>query len=233
MVRKNPRIARELVAGVVASRKTPVPEPPAPTPPPGAPSAEERRERLAPAGLSEFAKTAHADQLLDVPVDTVAAYLRDLNRLGDWFVLHGGWRGDPPGTVREGAQFTQQAQIMGLPVDIAWTVTAAGDRGFELRGQAPQQVRLGYWITVSGSGEQTVVDFDAGAAGPPVEGPLGGSVVRSLGEAMRESLDRLPAAIAAAGPLVRKPAREPVLHTASGIELDPSTPVLVGVSQFV
>ncbi|MBY8861236.1 crotonase/enoyl-CoA hydratase family protein [Nocardia sp. CA2R105] len=234
MVRKNPRIARELIAGIVASRNAPAPEPGTNAPPtPAAPSVEERRERLAPAGLSEFAKTAHADQLVDAPVETVAAYLRDLNRLGDWFVLHGGWRGDPPGTVREGAEFTQQAQIMGLPVDIVWTVAAAGDRGFELRGQAPQQVRLGYWITVSGNGAQTLVDFDAGAAGPPVEGPLGGSVVRSLGEAMRESLDRLPAAIAAAGPVDTEPARKPVLHTASGIELDPSTPVLVGVGQVV
>ncbi|MQY22182.1 crotonase/enoyl-CoA hydratase family protein [Nocardia macrotermitis] len=235
VVRKNPRIARDLVAGMVASRKAAATPPAPPTPPDAtaSPSAEERRERLAPAGLNEFAKTAHADQVVDAPVETVAAYLRDLNRLGDWFVLHGGWRGDPPGTVREGAQFTQQAQIMGLPVDIAWTVVTAGDRGFELRGQAPQQVRLGYWITISGSGQHAVVDFDAGAAGPPVEGPLGGSVIRSLGEAMRESLDRLPAAIAAAGPLQLTPTRKPVLHTASGIELDPTTPVLVGVGQVV
>lgn len=244
VIRKNPRLVRELVAGVIAGTP-PASEPAAPraasTPAQGtpasyapssrAPSAEERRERLAPSGLSGFSRTAHAEQVLDMPRATVLAYLRDLDRLGEWFVLHTGWRGEAPGPVRKGLNFTQRAQIMGLPVDIEWTVAAAGERGFSLRGTAPQQVRLGYWIRVSGNDSQAIVDFDAGLAGPPVDGPLGGSVARSVGEALRESLERLPAAVAAAGPA--HVSRKPVRHIASGIDLDPATPVLVGAGQVV
>lgn len=227
-VRANPRLARELLAGVIAG-------PPDRTPPAQVPrgvTAEERRERLAPAGLGDFAKTAHADQVIDARPETVIAYLRELGRLGEWFSPHHGWRGDPPGSLRAGLEFTQQAQVMGLPVDIVWRVAAVSERGFELRGEAPQRVRLGYWITVSGNDSQAVVDFDAGVAGPPIEGPLGGSVARSLGEALRESLDRLPDAIAGYTPPARA-ARGPVRHTASGVDLDPATPVLIGAGQVV
>ncbi len=217
-VRRDPRIARDLVAGLLGS---------------AAPDPEPVTDRELPPGLAEFTTTAHAEQIVDAPIDTVWAYLSDLNRLGDWFTLHTGWRGDPPGPVRTGLEFTQQAQVMGLPVDIRWQVAAVGERGVELRGQAPQQVRLGYWLTVSGDDSRTLVAFDAGAAGPPIDGPLGGSVARSLGAAMRESLSRLPAAIAAAGPVRRRTARGPVRHHASGRDLDPRTPVLVGVGQFV
>lgn len=220
-IRRDPRLARELVAGLRGRGDAPRAE------------AVAGEERLAPPGLAEFTRTAHAFQEIEAPRDTVVAYLSDLNRLGDWFTLHTGWRDGAPGPVREGLSFTQQALVMGLPAQIGWTVAAVSASGFELRGEAPQHVRIGYWISVSGTGSRSTVHFDAGVAGPPIEGPLGGSVARSLGDAMRESLARLPAALAAAGPLRTGPARHPVLHTASGVELAPQTPVLVGVGQVV
>nr|WP_221333582.1 crotonase/enoyl-CoA hydratase family protein [Nocardia transvalensis] len=220
-VRRDPRIARDLIAGL-SGRATAAPAAPAPD-----------EDRLAPAGLSEFTRTAHASQDIPASRETVIAYLSDLDRLGEWFNLHTGWRGGAPGPIREGLTFTQQALVMGLPADIRWTVAAAGPAGFELRGEAPQHVRIGYWITVAGTGSRATVHFDAGVAGPPIEGPLGASVARSLGEAMDESLARLPGAVAAAGPVRARVAREPVRHTASGVDLDPNTPVLVGVGQVV
>ncbi|WP_324192487.1 crotonase/enoyl-CoA hydratase family protein [Nocardia transvalensis] len=220
-VGKDPRLARDLVAGLLGDTG------------PHLPHAAQTADRVLPAGLRDYTKTAHASQPVDQPRETVWAYLCDLDRLGEWFTVHTGFRGTPPGPVRTGASFTQQAQVMGLPVDIDWTVTEVGATGFALRGQAPQQVRLGYWITVSGTGSHTTVSFDAGVSGPPIEGPLGGSVARSLGEAMRESLARLPGAIAAAGPIRTRTARTPVRHHGTGRDLDPRTPVLVGVGQIV
>lgn len=220
-IRRDPRLARELVAGLRGRHDAPRAE------------AVAGDERLAPPGLAEFTKTAHASQEIEAPRESVVAYLSDLDRLGDWFTLHTGWRDGAPGPLREGLTFTQQALVMGLPAEIRWTVAAVGASGFELRGEAPQQVRIGYWISVSGTESRSTVRFDAGVAGPPIEGPLGGSVARSLGEAMRDSLAKLPATLAAAGPLRTRPARNPVPHTASGVELDPRTPVLVGVGQVV
>ncbi|MFF0494578.1 crotonase/enoyl-CoA hydratase family protein [Nocardia sp. NPDC004068] len=218
-VRKDPRIAGDLVRGLIGGADQPQSAPVA--------SVE------APAGLAEFSRTAHAEQSLAADPDTVWAYLSDLDRLGEWFTAHTGWRGRSPGPVRPGLEFVQQALVMGLPVDIEWRVAVVEGHRFELRGRAPQQVRLGYWITVSATGSETLVSFDAGIGGPPVDGPLGGSVTRSLGEAMTASLAKLPEAVAAAGPLRARVAQAPVRHDASGEDLDPRTPVLVGVGQYV
>ncbi|WP_227982268.1 type II toxin-antitoxin system Rv0910 family toxin [Nocardia spumae] len=224
-VRKDPRIARDLVTGLVAARRGHGAGPSgAPTP------AAVDDGYIAPAGLSDYPKSAHARRVIAAAPQTVVAYLSDLHRLADWFSLHAGWRGQAPGAAREGLSFVQQALVMGIPAELRWTVAAAGDSGFELRGEGPQGVRLAYWLTVAGSGERSTVYFDAGLGGAPVEGPLGASVARSLGEAMEQSLDRLPDAIAAAGPLRR--AAQPILHAASGTEIDPRTPVLVGVGQI-
>lgn len=222
-VRKDPRIARDLITGLVDAARSH--SAPAATP------AEEADGYLTPAGVSDYARSAHARRGIRVAPDAVAAYLSDLNRLADWFTLHAGWHGEAPGAVREGLTFTQQALVMGIPAELRWTVVEAGERGFALRGEGPQGVRLGYWLTVAGSGDEATVYFDAGLGGPPVEGPLGASVARSLGEAMEQSLARLPDAIAAAGP-VKKLAAQPIRHRASGTEIDPRTPVLVGVGQI-
>ena len=219
-VRKDPRIARDLVSGLISAQRQQ----------PEAPAAEPGDDYRPPAGLADYAKSARASRMIPAAPETVTAYLSDLNRLADWFSLHSGWRGRPPGAVREGLTFTQQAMVMGIPAELHWTVAAVEHTGFELRGEGPQGVRLAYWLTVTGSGEQSTVYFDAGLGGPPIEGPLGGSVSRSLGEALEQSLAKLPDAIAAAGPV--RQATQPILHIASGTEIDPRTPVLIGVGQI-
>ncbi|AHH18510.1 enoyl-CoA hydratase/isomerase family protein [Nocardia nova SH22a] len=221
-VRKDPRIARDLVSGLIAARKQQPPVAPSP-------AAAPDDDHTPPAGLADFVKSARASRTIDAAPETVRAYLSDLGRLPEWFSMHAGWRGQAPGAVRPGLTFTQQAMVMGIPAELHWTVAAVEDAGFELRGEGPQGVRLGYWLTVTGSGEQSTVYFDAGLGGPPVEGPLGASVSRSLGEALEQSLAALPGAIAAAGPV--RTAAQPILHTASGAEIDPRTPILVGVGQ--
>ncbi|MEV5646837.1 crotonase/enoyl-CoA hydratase family protein [Nocardia sp. NPDC052254] len=223
-VRKDPRIARDLVSGLIAARRQQAQSPAAPT------AATPADDHTPPAGLADYIKSAHARRTIAAPPETVCAYLSDLSRLADWFSMHAGWRGQAPGAARTGLSFTQQAMVMGIPAELHWTVAAVDDAGFELRGEGPQGVRLAYWLTVTGSGEQSTVYFDAGLGGPPVEGPLGASVSRSLGEALDQSLAKLPDAIAAAGPLRR--AAQPILHSASGTEIDPRTPVLIGAGQI-
>ena len=223
-VRQDPRIARDLIAGLTgrgAQAGTAEPQP----------VSAHGDSYTAPAGLSEYPKTAHAHHTLAADPATVAAYLSDLSNLPQWFTSHTGWRGEAPGVARAGLTFTQQALVMGIPAELRWTVVHADDTGFALRGEGPQGVRLGYWLSVTGSGDSSTVYFDTGLGGPPVQGPLGASVSRSLGEAMEQSLNRLPDALAAAGPVKRRPAA-PILHTATGTEIDPRTPVLVGAGQI-
>ncbi|MFF2550128.1 crotonase/enoyl-CoA hydratase family protein [Nocardia sp. NPDC058058] len=217
-VRRDPRIVRDLVAGFTGQQQPPEPV--------------DLGERTPPAGLSEFVRTAHAQQDLDVDAGTALAYLVDLHRIPEWVTFHAGWRGEAPGQAEAGLEYGQVAKFMGIPADLRWTVESVDETGLYVRGTGPQGLTLGLWITVTPAGPGSTVYLDAGLAGQPIEGPLGGTVARSLGDALAESLTGLPAAIAAAGPASR-PSRKAVRHKASGAVLAPSTPVLVGVGQIV
>lgn len=191
-------------------------------------------EYTPPDGLAEFDKRAHASKYLDNPVTAAAAYLTDPGRFAEWLTMHAAFRGDAPSGAYPGATFAQQVKFMGIPAEVAWTVCAVDETALVLRGAGPMGLTLGFWLTVRAEAEGAIVYFDAGLSGQPVEGPLGASLVRSLSEALRESLDRVPDGIAAAGPgLGAKPVRKPVLHRASGRTLAPDTPVLVGAGQLV
>lgn len=123
---------------------------------------------------------------------------------------------------------------MGIPAEVAWTVIAVEETALVLRGTGPMGLTLGFWLTVRADANGATAYFDAGLSGQPGDGPLGASLVRSLSEAVRESLDRVPDRIDAAGPLTgTKSVRKPVLHRASGRTIAPDTPVLVGAGQLV
>ncbi|MFI6865649.1 crotonase/enoyl-CoA hydratase family protein [Nocardia sp. NPDC050406] len=219
-VRRDPRIVRDLLAGFTGKATEPEP-------------AQEFGEHVPPEGLGEFARSAHAQQDLAVSADAALAYLLQLGRMPDWLTFHAGWRGDPPGQAEPGLEYTQQAKFMGIPAELRWTVTELGATGFEIRGTGPQGLRLAFWISVAPTATGCTVFVDAGLAGAPIEGPLGGSVARSLGEALRDSLTALPAALGSAAPHQPRTARKAVRHKASDVVLAPTTPVLVGVGQVV
>ncbi|MGW3542771.1 crotonase/enoyl-CoA hydratase family protein [Nocardia niigatensis] len=221
-VKSDPAILRDVVGGVLGK----------PAAPPVGPA--ESEEYTPPDGIAEFDKAAHASKHLDRPVAEVAAYLTDPGRFAEWLTMHAAFRGDAPSGAYPGSEFAQQVKFMGIPADVAWTVIAVDETALVLRGIGPMGLTLGFWLTVRADANGATAYFDAGLSGQPVEGPLGASLVRSLSEALRESLDRVPDRIAAAGPFTgAKSVRKPVLHKASGRTIAPNTPVLVGAGQLV
>ncbi|GAB0108361.1 hypothetical protein JMUB6875_73760 [Nocardia sp. JMUB6875] len=217
-VRRDPRIVRELIAGFTGL---------------GGESEAAPVEHAVPAGLAAYPRTAHAQLELETGAAATLAYLVQLGRLPEWVVFHAGWRGDAPGTAALGVEYTQVVKFMGIPADVAWTVTEIGDHGLGLRGAGPQGLALGLWITVAPNGSGSMVYVDAGLSGQPIEGPLGATVARALGDSLRDSLARVPAALAATRTGGAKPAPKAVRHRASGVVLAPTTPVLIGVGQVV
>ncbi|MRH90175.1 crotonase/enoyl-CoA hydratase family protein [Nocardia sp. SYP-A9097] len=219
-VRRDPRIVRELVAGFTGRGESIEP-------------VEMAGERVPPAGLGEFTRSAYASQRVEAGAARVVAYLTGLQHIPEWITFHAGWRGEAPGQAVAGREFAQVAEFMGIPADLRWTVLEVSESGLHMRGTGPQGLLLGLWITVTGDGSGAIVHLDAGLAGQPIEGPLGATVARSLGDALRDSLAALPAIISAAATEPARPARKAVRHKASGAVLAPTTPVLVGVSQVV
>ncbi|MEU1205429.1 crotonase/enoyl-CoA hydratase family protein [Nocardia sp. NPDC005825] len=216
-VRRDPRIVRELIAGVTGQ---------------GVPAAAPVTHTL-PEGLADYPRTAHAHRDLETGAAATLAYLAQLQRLPEWVSFHAGWRGEAPGSAAVGVEYTQVAKFMGIPADVAWLVTEVGDSRLGLRGHGPQGLGLGLWITVAPNGSGSSVYIDAGLSGQPIEGPLGATVARALGDALTDSLDRLPAALAVTAPRAGRAERKAVRHRASGVVLAPTTPVLVGVGQIV
>ena len=188
-------------------------------------------EIAAPAGVAEFGRRSVAVASSSRPALELADTVLDLDRAPEWFSLHAAWRGDPPGRVEVGDTFAQQILLMDIPAEVRWTVESAGAKGLALRGTGPMGIVLGLWVTIAAEGSGSAVRLDVGMDGPPLRGPIGMTVVRSIDAALAVSAARLAGlGAAAAGWSVRD---EPVLHEASGRSLDPRTPVIVGVGQLV
>ena len=184
----------------------------------------------APAGVSAFARQVSATRLLPAPPKVVADTVLDLGRTEEWLTLHAAWRGERPDRLRAGEQFVQQIRLMDIPAQARWSVEEAGPGGFALRGTGPMGIVIGLWCTLVPADGGTAVRLDGGLDGAPVRGPVGLTAVRSVEVALAASLAALEQIVSGAGLRV---SRAPVLHDASGRELDPRTPVVVGVGQLV
>jgi acetyl-CoA C-acetyltransferase len=190
-------------------------------------------ELSAPDGVADFPRHVYAQQDCAAAPAEVVARLRDLGQVADWLTIHSSWRGDVPATMTAGESFAQQILLMDIPAEARWTVAAADEAGFALRGTGPMGITLGLWATVAGHGTGSTVRLDAALDGAPVRGPIGSTAVRSLERALHDSLTELTSSLSGATSPRLRLSSAPVLHVASGRELDPSTPVVVGVGQVV
>ncbi|MFC5677242.1 crotonase/enoyl-CoA hydratase family protein [Aeromicrobium endophyticum] len=190
-------------------------------------------EIVAPEGLDDYGRRSVAVASSPTPATELVAALVDFSRAPDWFSLHSAWRGDPPGVLRPGSTFAQQILLMDIPAEVRWTVETVTRTGLSLRGTGPMGIVLGLWCTVAPDGSGSVVRVDVGMDGPPLRGPIGTTVVRSIDAALAASVARL-AGLASGGSRPGWTVRdEPVRHEATGVVLDPTTPVVVGVGQVV
>ncbi|BCJ41038.1 hypothetical protein GCM10010168_46630 [Actinoplanes ianthinogenes] len=173
------------------------------------------------------------------PPERVLAHLTDPARMADWLVMHSGWPAAPPGALVEGGRFAQRVKLMGTPVEVRWTVRGLSGRTVWLDGTGPMGIEVGVYLSVAPSDGGTLVRLDGGVQGGPTDGPLGPMVARSLTEALRASLERLARADFT-GPssgsdrtltLIKREKPGTIRHLRTGREIDPWTPVIVGIGQ--
>lgn len=201
--------------------------------PAAGPADHDAPELPAPAGLDDFARQVSATRVIAAAPEEVADVVTDLERTADWLTMHAAWRGERPDRIRAGEDFTQQIRLMDIPAQARWHVESAGPQGFALRGTGPMGIVIGLWCTLAPSGGGTAVRLDGALDGSPVRGPVGLTAVRSVEVALAESLAALDALTAGAESGALRVSSSPVRHHASGRDLDPATPVIVGVGQVV
>ena len=215
---RNPDALREMATGPMPGRGA-------------APTMMYDGDRTPPKGLDSFDRSVSVVAETTATPERVRGLLEDLSLLPEWMTMHAGWRGTPPGAAAVGVTFNQLVKLMGIPADVSWTVVQADPTAVSIDGKGPMGLTLRLWFGIEPTATGSRLWADAGPSGDPVRGPMGGSVMKAVTEAMDESLGRLAVLLdqgvegAAAG-------GAPVLHVATGRSLDPRTPVIVGAGQL-
>lgn len=176
-------------------------------------------------------RTSTADTTLAAEPAAVVATVHDAARWSEWLPLHGAWT-TAPGEVAVGAQFVQQVKIMGIPAEIEWQVTALDDTGMRWTGGSRVGVGMDLAVTVTAESSGTRLRVELGLSGDAVRGPMGASVMGAVDDAVAAALNDL-AGLVGGVRRARRAGTGPVRHHRTGVDLDPTTPVVVGVGQVV
>ena len=122
------------------------------------------------------------------------AHASNLSELGDWLVMHQGWRGELPEQLTPGATIVGVAGAKGLRNRVTWTVRdIEAPRLLEMTGEGVGGTKYTLRMTVSptASGCRFTVKIDLG--GRPLFGPIGVAAARAVRGDIERSIERFEA----------------------------------------
>jgi uncharacterized protein YndB with AHSA1/START domain len=122
------------------------------------------------------------------------AHASNLFELGDWLVMHQGWRGELPEQLTPGATLIGVAGAKGLRNRVTWTVRdVEPPRLLELTGHGVGGTKYALRMTVSptASGCEFTVKIDLG--GRPLFGPIGSAAALAVKGDIERSIQRFEA----------------------------------------
>ena len=105
----------------------------------------------------------------------------DLASLGDWLVMHEGWRSDIPDEITVGTKIVGVAGAKGMRNRVTWTVTKwdpPQQLEVEGKGVGGTKYRLTMTVSPTTTGCAFAVTLDLG--GPPLFGPIGSVAARAV-----------------------------------------------------
>ncbi len=116
-------------------------------------------------------------------------HVSDLSNLGDWLVMHEGWRSDLPDEIREGAQIIGVARAMGMRTRVTWTVTK-WDPPLEvaMSGSGKGGTKYGVTLTVQTTGAGWTLGLRLELGGWALFGPVGSAAARAVKGDVEKSL---------------------------------------------
>ncbi|PXX04157.1 polyketide cyclase/dehydrase/lipid transport protein [Mycolicibacterium moriokaense] len=122
------------------------------------------------------------------------AHASNLSELGDWLVMHQGWRGQLPEQLAAGVTIVGVAGAKGLRNRVTWKVRELDPpRLLELTGDGVGGAKYALSMTVSPtkSGCKFTVKIDLG--GRPLFGPIGAAAARAVKGDIERSIGRFEA----------------------------------------
>lgn len=112
----------------------------------------------------------------------------DLSDLGDWLVMHEGWRSELPDELGEGSQVVGVARAKGFRNRVTWTVTK-WDPPHEvaMAGSGKGGTKYAVSLTVRPTGEGSTLGLRLNC-GRPLFGPVGAAAARAVKGDVQKSL---------------------------------------------
>ena len=134
---------------------------------------------------------AAVDVKADVPMNPqdMWDHVSDLSQLGDWLLMHEGWRSDLPSELSEGAQVVGVARAKGFRNRVTWTVTTwEPPKRIALSGSGMGGAKYTVTLTVSPTKQGSNLGVRLELGGRALFGPVGAAAARAVKGDVERSL---------------------------------------------
>jgi uncharacterized protein YndB with AHSA1/START domain len=135
---------------------------------------------------------ASVNLTLDVPMtpQDMWDHVSDLSTLGDWLVLHEGWRGELPDEITEGTQVVGVASAKGLRNRVTWTITKwEPPHEVAMSGDGKGGTKYKVTLTVTPTDDGSTLGLSLDLGGRALFGPIGSAAARAAKGDVQKSLD--------------------------------------------
>jgi Polyketide cyclase / dehydrase and lipid transport len=134
---------------------------------------------------------AAVDMTADLPLAPQDMWDRvsDLSGLGDWLVMHEGWRSELPDEITEGAQIVGVARSKGLRNRVTWTVTTWDPpHQVAMSGAGKGGAKYAVTLTVRPADGGSTLGLRLELGGRALFGPVGSAAARAVRGDVQKSL---------------------------------------------
>ena len=108
-------------------------------------------------------------------------HVSDLNSLGDWLVMHEGWRGELPDELTVGTQIVGVAGAKGLRNRVTWTIKKFDPPELiEVTGNGVGGTKYGLTMKVAPTKTGSAFTLTLNLGGAPLFGPIGAAAARAV-----------------------------------------------------
>ncbi|HET7667495.1 MAG TPA: SRPBCC family protein [Mycobacterium sp.] len=122
------------------------------------------------------------------------SHASNLADLGDWLVMHQGWRGEVPVELTTGLTLVGVAGAKGFRNRVTWTVRhVEPPRLLEMTGEGVGGTKYALRMTVSPTATGSTFTFKLDLAGRPLFGPIGAAAARAVKGDIERSIQRFEA----------------------------------------
>ena len=140
-----------------------------------------------------MAKLELSRELTLTPEDAWA-HASNLSELGDWLVMHQGWRGELPAELTPGATLVGVAGAKGLRNRVTWTVRSVEPpQLLDMTGDGVGGTKYALRMAVSPAASGCTFTVKIELGGRPLFGPIGAAAARAVKGDIERSIQQFEA----------------------------------------